>query len=92
MTHMQFAAGVGKHRQAVIFFAAGIFNGGEAVLLLPELLSAGFDVAWGVLVVHWRCQVSVQRVYKLRALILTAKRAMNKCLFSRLRRELWVWW
>jgi hypothetical protein len=73
MTHMQFTAGVGEHRQAIVFFAAGVFDGGETVLILPKLLGAGLDVTGGVMMVHWRCQFSVQRANKLWALILTAK-------------------
>jgi hypothetical protein len=43
MPHVQFAAGVGEHGQAVIFFARGVFDGAETLLLLPVLLGPLFD-------------------------------------------------
>ena len=61
MAHMELAAGIGKHGQAVVFFATGIFYGGEAALLMPKFLGSGFDVAGGVLMIHWQCQFSIQR-------------------------------
>ena len=56
MAHMQLAAGVGEHGQAVVFFAAVIFHGSEATVFLPVLLYASFNVAGGVMLVHWRCR------------------------------------
>ena len=53
--HVQLATGVGEHGQAVVFLAALVLDSGEAALLLPVLLDAGFNIAGGIVVIHWRC-------------------------------------
>ena len=43
MTHVQVAAGIRKHRQAIEFFLAWIFFYAKAVVLVPIGLSCGFN-------------------------------------------------
>src|SRR5690606_20488496 len=49
MPHMQLAAGVGEHGQAVEFLAAGVFLNRKTPVFFPEALRLGFYI--GVLIV-----------------------------------------
>ncbi len=49
VTHVQLAAGVGEHRQAVELLAVGIFHRLETLIFLPVLLGSLFDLIGSVL-------------------------------------------
>ncbi|MCY1184915.1 hypothetical protein D9M73_256480 [compost metagenome] len=58
VAHVQLAARVGEHRQAVELVLAGDFLDAEGVVFVPELLGLGFDFERLVLLVHgaaWTC-------------------------------------
>ena len=50
--HVQLAAGVREHRQAVEFLAGGVLHRLEALVLVPILLGVAFDFKGLVLCVH----------------------------------------
>ena len=52
MAHMQLAARVGEHGEAVEFFLTAIFNDFEALVLIPILLGFCFDLRGNVLLLH----------------------------------------
>jgi hypothetical protein len=52
MPHVQLAAGVGEHRQAVEFLAILILDRLETLVFIPELLGVVFDFVGLVLGVH----------------------------------------
>ncbi len=52
MAHMQFAAGVGEHGQAIEFLALEAVPGGKAALFLPEGLRIALDILGVVVVFH----------------------------------------
>jgi hypothetical protein len=52
VTHVQAAAGIGEHGQAIVFFTALIFPGAKGLALLPFLLHGLFDVFGVVLWLH----------------------------------------
>ncbi|MNQ46919.1 hypothetical protein D3C85_607460 [compost metagenome] len=56
MAHVQLAAGVGEHRQAIEGFLAWLFAHYKGFLRVPVGLRGGFDFAWLILFVHgyWR--------------------------------------
>jgi len=52
VAHVQLAAGVREHRQAVVGFLAWLFTDFKGLLLIPERLGGGFDLTWLILFVH----------------------------------------
>ena len=58
MPHVQFAAGVGEHGQAVEFLPAVVLFHGKAVVGQPVLLGSGFQFLWLVVLIHHGFQVS----------------------------------
>ncbi len=58
MPHVQFAAGIGKHGQAVEFLPAVVPVYGEAVVFQPVSLGGLLEFLWVVVLVHDGCLVA----------------------------------
>jgi len=52
MPHVQFAAGIGEHGQAVEFLPLRVFSSFEALVFIPVLLGADFNCCGIVLGFH----------------------------------------
>ena len=52
MAHVQLSTGIGKHRQAIVFFLIRLFADDKGFMLIPEFLSGAFTGFGVVILIH----------------------------------------